>query len=139
MIAEEREKLQSIRVAVEKLPRLLQEIIVSSLSPQRDFDLIDLSPEGRTRGPSRVLAGIDVLMTSSDGARLSAENERLLWSQPLLRILVIESGGRHAALYELRTHRINFSEITVDRLAESIRATFSEPRTIELAETDKEH
>lgn len=113
--------MQPIRVAVAEMPRLLREIIVKSLSPQTDLEVteVELSSDESSAGALDV--GIDVLMLGSEGAELTAEHERFLWSRPRLRVLAIDRGGRRAALYELQPHRIALTEISTDDLVDAIR------------------
>lgn len=117
------------------MPRLLREIIVSSLSQHADLDVfeIDLAAAGSSAPP--LGEAIDVLMLGSEGAALDGEHERLLRSHPWLRILAIDRDGRHAALYDLRTHRIALTEISTAALVEAIRNACSEPGAAGLLET----
>lgn len=123
--------MQPIRIAVGQMPRLLREIIVSSLSPHSDLEIVDVKLAATASPPDD--DAIDVLMLGSEGAELSAEHERLLRSRPWLRILAIDGGGRHAAIYELRTHRIDLTEISTSGLAAAIREACAKPGAADLA------
>jgi len=131
--------LQPIRVAVGEMPRLLREIIVKSLSPHANLEIIELELPAAESSDLPLDVGIDVLMLSSDGAELTAEHERFLWSRPRLRLFAIDSGGRRAALYELQPHRITLTEISTEDLADAIHNACSGKGTAGLVETTVEH
>ena len=122
--------MQPIRVAVGEMPRLLRDIILSSLSPHADLEVVEAEPLGP---PAR--DAVEVLLVGSEGAELEARHERLLRRRPRLRILAIDSGGREAAIYELRTHRVALNEVSTDSLADAIRAACAQPGAAGLVET----
>ncbi len=129
--------MQPIRIAVGDMPHLLREIILSALSPHADLEVIESELTGAE--PPSSSNGLDVLMLSSDGARLTGEHEQLLWRRPRLRILLIDGGGRQAALYELRTHCFALRAVSTENLIGVIRDACTGPRAAGLLNTHPRH
>lgn len=131
--------MQPIRIAVGEMPRLLREIIISSLTPHSDLEVVEVATAGG--GAEAVLGGrrIDVLILSADGARLNGMQARLLHQHPPLRILALDGGGRQAALYELRAHRIALEEVSTEGLAGAIRAACRQPLPTTPIESGRAH
>lgn len=106
---------------------MLREIIVNSLSAHPDLEVIELELAGTQSGRATLSEEVDVLMYTSDGAALAPWHEQLLWSRPRMRIVAIDTEGRDATLYELRTHRIAVREPTTETLACVIRLARDRP------------
>lgn len=116
--------MPSIRIVVGRMPRLLREIVINSLSHQEGLEVVDATGADLRRLLA-VTAG-QVLVLSGGGALLSAGEEQLLRSRPRLCVLVLDPGGRQAALYESepgkRPRRRRLPEVSMEHLVAEIRA-----------------
>lgn len=113
------------------MPRLLREIVVSSLSHQEGLEVVEAADAGIDLGRLLDETGGRVLMLSCAGAELPPAEERLLRARPRLRILALDEEGRQAALYEptsgARPRKLGLADVSMEGLVSAIRVTISSP------------
>jgi DNA-binding NarL/FixJ family response regulator len=109
------------------MPRLLREIVVSSLSRQEGLEVVDAAGAGVDLRQLLDETGCQVLLLSCGGAELSPGEEQLLRARPRLRILALDAEGRRAALYEpasgTRPSKLCLGDISMAGLVSAIRAS----------------
>jgi DNA-binding NarL/FixJ family response regulator len=109
------------------MPRLLREIVVSSLSRQEGLEVVDAAEAGSDLRRLLDETGCQVLMLSCGGAELSPNEEQLLRARPRLRILALDAEGRRAALYEpasrTRPWKLCLGDVSIEGLVSAIRAS----------------
>lgn len=113
------------------MPRLLREIVVSSLSRQEGLEVVDAAGAGIDLSGLLNETGCQVLMLSRASAELSPAEELLLRGRPGLRILALDAEGRQAALYEsasdARPRKLYLADVSMEGLVSAIRASVALP------------
>jgi hypothetical protein len=107
------------RILLAVMPRMLADIVRNVIASQIDFELAGelLDTAGLAQAVSSKTA--DVLIVG--GSVGSDAVRRLLYQQPRLRIVTIETGGRQGAVLELRPHVGPLGELSCATLVAAIR------------------
>jgi hypothetical protein len=109
------------------MPRLLRDIVVSSLRNEHGMEVVDVAEAETDRGRLLDETGCQVLLLSCDRGELPQGTEDLLRDRPWLRVVAIESDGRQASVYEAvrgaRASRRPVGEVSMAGLAAVIRAS----------------
>jgi hypothetical protein len=108
-----------IRIAVLDLPPKLREIIEDAVAEERDMELV--TTELQTAADLMRL-NIDVAIVGTRDPDDTAQATNLLFTAPRVRVLMIATSGRMAALYELHPRRLRLGEASAPELMRAIRA-----------------
>jgi DNA-binding NarL/FixJ family response regulator len=120
------------------MPRLLREIVVTSLSHQDGLEVVEAAEAGADLSRLLDQTGCQVLMLSRDGAELAPAEQQLLRARPRLRVLVLDGEGRQAALFESVSEtgprKRCLQEVSMEGLVAAIRASVARLEREELSE-----
>ncbi len=112
--------VRPIRVLLGPLPQMLREILLETFAHQPDMLVVGEPSVGplheavRLHGPHAVVVG----MEGHDWAERHVE---LFRERPRLRLLVIRSDGRSAAMHELRIVRCPVEELSPEAVVAAVR------------------
>jgi DNA-binding NarL/FixJ family response regulator len=113
--------IDSTRVLLIDMPRILREVIREVLIAQPDIEIAGEleSEEGVAIAAEESAA--EVIIFGSEERELPAAWRKLLEQRPGLRVLTVLSDGRESYLYELRPHRVPLGEVSPEGLLRAIR------------------
>jgi hypothetical protein len=109
-----------IRIALMNLQPKLREIIEDAVRDASDMEMVDADVQSAPRIEALAVDVAIVGTSDPDDLQLPA---RLLSETPRLRVLMIATSGRAAALYELRPQRTTLGEMSAPELMRAIRAS----------------
>jgi hypothetical protein len=104
-----------MRVLIEGLPRLLNDVVVSIVSGEPDIDFEQCSREDVAR---RIREGaVDAVITIATPSLVVS----LLQSNPALRVIAVAEGARTGFLWQMRPYRESLGELSADGLIRALR------------------
>jgi hypothetical protein len=105
--------LERTRILLVDLPRMLHEIIRTTLEEQPDMEVVD------TTGSASDIdtTNIDVVI-SGHGGLLAP---RVLRQRAGIRVFALSASGKESLLFELRPHRIALGEVSPAQVVAAIR------------------
>ena len=116
--------MKAIRVLVANCPRLIRELILSTISEQPDIEIVGEVPEESDIDRGMELARPDFLIVDlKDDDQVTARCRQILHKYPTLKIIAIPAGRNTTMCYwavlEVRSKKIEASE---NSLLELLRA-----------------
>jgi hypothetical protein len=105
---------------VERMPRMLRDIIENAIAQAPDMELLPPRPAARRRPRARA-TDPDVVVVATPRLESFQLREQWLEEWPRARILVVETSGRRSVIYELRPHATPLGELSPAQLVEVIR------------------
>jgi DNA-binding NarL/FixJ family response regulator len=111
--------LESIRILIDAMPRILREIIEGAVERQPDMQLVercadvDLATAVKQRAPN-------VVIVADSGGAAAPAHQKLLIDNPELKIFVVTDDGRSGHLLEFR--RLPVAQMSPQGLITAIRA-----------------
>jgi hypothetical protein len=111
-----------IRVYLTGLSHFRRDLVQAAVLAQHDMIVVSEFIDGDTMLSARAADLADVVIVGMDEERVPTICGLLLHSHPGIRVLALEERGGNAILYELRPHRNDILDISVDTLAEAIRS-----------------
>lgn len=111
------------RVLLAGIPRMLQEIVETTLRGQPDMHIVGALQNGGANALAAALhaTATDVVILGLDTEARAAAYESLLFDHCRVRLVAIVGDGREAFVYELRPNRVPIAELTADELLDVIR------------------
>jgi DNA-binding NarL/FixJ family response regulator len=103
------------------VPRLLRTLVLGVLQPHFDIDVVAILPSRDGLVARLEQLAPDLVLLGLSDAEDAAAALPLLRAAPTARILALAADGHQAWLYELRPHRLSFSDLSVPSLVRSIR------------------
>jgi DNA-binding NarL/FixJ family response regulator len=104
------------------MPRMLCDIISSTLSGEPDMDVIGEPRDGVDVVRAASHMRVDVLVMGLADSELPGDCVRLFKVQPRIRVLGVAGDGRRVFLYELRPQRTPLGELSPQELVDVVRA-----------------
>lgn len=114
--------MESLRIVVGELPRLMREIIVQTLSTQADIEVVKEVRDLSTIRESVPDLRPDVVILGCAESEVADIGSDLLKSDPRMRLLALTAEGRNAFLYQLNPQKVALGELSPKRLLEAVRA-----------------
>lgn len=110
-----------IRIVLAELPPMLSGIVKETVSNQPDMTVVaEFSERSALLHALETGAGDVVIVGTREPDELSVPIH-VLAACPHIKVLMLETQGRRAALYELRPHRRSLGDVSPRRLIEAIR------------------
>ncbi len=103
------------------MPKMLREIIVSSLSGQDDIEISGEATAVEKLPELLQLSHADVVVLGCGDAEVEDTGRALLKRAPHTCLLAITGGGRHLVQYRHQPRRLDLGEASPSVLLESIR------------------
>jgi hypothetical protein len=113
-----------MRVLIENMPRMLQEIIEQAITGQPDMEVVDPPVSAAV---SEHLEDPDVVIIGAAEADDASVPSAVLVRWPRSRVVTIATQRPVAVLYWLRQHQTPLGEISTARLVETIRLAAAVP------------
>lgn len=111
------------RVWLRKLPQLLNDMLTHALADEAGVTLIVPVSQGLQPATAP-----DVVIGTDDESEPSWAQEAL-WRWPDCRVLLVETGGHQASLFELRPHRTALGEMSLEELVQVVTTVARDPRS----------
>jgi DNA-binding NarL/FixJ family response regulator len=117
--------LKQTRILIVAMPRMLHEIVETTLSSQPDMTVTGpvRRKESVAAAARRVRADLVILRESQEGA--AATPWQVLNQKPRLKVLAISGDGHRVTRYELRPHQVVIHEISPEHLVDAVRAAMA--------------
>ncbi len=112
-----------VGVALKGMPNLLQGIVLSILTRQPDFVVVEIEENGEPELAAAARSHkLDVLVaTHSKGESWEALID-LLYDRPHLSVVGLEPSGREAVLYSLKSQAIRLPGVSLAELVNAIHS-----------------
>jgi hypothetical protein len=114
--------VDSIRIVLAGLPRMLAEILTAALDDEPDVELVGKPPDLEALKAMVARHEVDVVILGLSDDALSPAQFQLFDADARVRILALEQQGRSASLYELRPYRTMLGEGSPQELMQTVRA-----------------
>lgn len=112
-----------VGVALEDVPKLLQDLVLEILGQQRDIAVVKIDETGRERLMTAITTqDLDALIVSKGGKAALDEPSDLLRSHPRLKLLELSADGRSARCYDARGRR-GLDDVSPEDLVRMLRDT----------------
>ena len=123
MLAMERRYVESnrIRIVLAELPPMLSGIVKDTVANQPDMTVVAEFSETDALLRALEAGGGDVVIVGTKEPDEPSVPIHVLATCPDIKVLMLETQGRRAALYELRPHRRSLGDVSARRLIEAIR------------------
>lgn len=116
------EASRSVRVLLAGMPPILRDIVRETIARQPDMAVVAELDTDDALGPALAVTDADVVILGSSGSEDSTRPLQVLIARPQTCVLMLQTDGRHAALYELRPHRTRLGDVSPQALVDAIRA-----------------
>jgi DNA-binding NarL/FixJ family response regulator len=100
---------------------MLKEIVRELVSAQRDMEVVGEEASYESMLPATSRTEAQVVVVGTQGREVEEDCERLALRQPEVGVLALSADGRQTVLFEVRSHRIRFGELSPEQLADAIR------------------
>jgi hypothetical protein len=110
--------LAPIRIALVRLPRILEEIATNVLDSEPDLEIVERIPTTLGLGDRIVSAGADVVLLGNNDAALAAE---LLRECPHVTVIAVTGEGQSAWLYTAQREPVSLGALSPAALVRAVR------------------
>jgi len=110
-----------IRIVLAELPPMLSGIVKDTVSSQPDMAVVAEFSERSALLHALKTGGGDVVIVGTKEPDEPSVPIHVLAACPHIKVLMLETQGRRAALYELRPQRRSLGDVSPRRLIEAIR------------------
>jgi DNA-binding NarL/FixJ family response regulator len=109
------------RILLIDMPRMLREIIESTLASEPDMDVVGAVAVEEALAATVDGADADVIVVGAAARELVDRCRRVMATRPLVKVLAVASDARSATLYELEPATHALGELSPRELADAIR------------------
>jgi len=109
------------RIVMAEIPRMLSDIVREAVANEPDMTVVGEFTKRAALSEVLTADGADVVIVGASQAEESAVPHQILFTSPHIRVLMLETTGRRAVMYELRPHRTPLEDVSRQRLLEAIR------------------
>jgi hypothetical protein len=102
-------------VLLGEIPPLLRDVVRGAVALQSDMILVELPARPGSPTPA------DLVIVALPAKEEADECARLLYADPLIKVLAIEITGGQGSLYELQPKRASLGELSPEGLVQAIR------------------
>jgi hypothetical protein len=117
-----------IRVLLVEMTGIAADLVRQVVAQQEDIEIVGCLPEAAELGAVAGVPSVELLITEYRADRESLRRlDPILASNPGLRALAVEEGGRAASMYELKPHLRRLGPLSAEGLIEFIRRSAAHP------------
>jgi DNA-binding NarL/FixJ family response regulator len=113
-----------IRVLLTELPSMMRDIMRETLESEADVVVVELGDRDAVLG-ALATESADVVIAGAVEPEQPALPLKFLTKSPRVKVLMLGTSGRRAALYELRAHRTPLADVSPRRLLDTMRSALA--------------